>query len=184
MVEFSPIYTIGHSTRSIAAFVALLKVGSVAMVVDIRRTPRSRSNPQFNIDALPAALSARQIGYFRIEELGGRRAKSLTVPPEINGFWSNQSFHNYADYALSDAFRSGLSQLKQLSLERRLAIMCSEAVWWRCHRRFVADYLLYDGRDVFHLMDPARADLARMTPAARPDGVSLVYPALEPSLER
>lgn len=181
--ELPPIYTIGHSSRSIDEFVELLKVGSVGMVVDIRKTPRSRANPQFNIDALPDALSVRQIDYFRIEELAGRRAKSRTAPPWVNGFWINQSFHNYADYALSDAFRSGLSQLKQLSRERRLAIMCSEAVWWRCHRRFVADYLLYDGRHVFHLMDSARADVAIMTPAARADGASLVYPALKSSLQ-
>jgi uncharacterized protein (DUF488 family) len=178
-----PIYTIGHSSRSIAEFVTLLNVGSVRTVVDIRKTPRSRANPQFNDDTLNEALSAWQIDYVRIEELGGRRVKSKTVPPEVNGFWTNQSFHNYADYTLSDAFHSGLSQLKPLSLKRRLAIMCSEAVWWRCHRRFVADYLLYDGRDVFHLMDLARADVATMTPAARPCGASLVYPALEASPE-
>lgn len=180
-VELPPIHTIGHSTRSIADFVALLQVGAVGMVVDIRKFPRSRTNPQFNIDTLPEALSAWQISYARIEELGGRRAKSRIVPPDINGFWTNQSFHNYADYALSDAFHAGLSQLRQLSRERRLAIMCSEAVWWRCHRRFVADYLLYEGRDVFHLMDVARADVAHMNPAARAEGASLVYPA-PPSL--
>jgi uncharacterized protein (DUF488 family) len=175
-IDSQPIYTIGHSTRSVVEFVDLLKVGSVGMVVDIRKTPRSRTNPQFNIDVLPEALSAWQIGYARIDELGGRRSKS-TVPPEVNAFWINQSFHNYADHALSDEFRRGLWQLKQLSLERPCAIMCSEAVWWRCHRRFVADHLLYDGRDVFHLMAPARADVAVMTAAARADGVSLVYPA-------
>lgn len=171
-----PLYTIGHSTRSIAEFVKLLEVGSVDMVVDIRHIPRSRTNPQYNIDTLPETLSAWQIGYTRIEELGGRRPKTKTVPPEINGFWTNQSFHNYADYALSDAFHRGLAQLEQLSLHRRCAIMCSEAVWWRCHRRFVADYLLHAGRDVFHLMDPARADVARMNDAARAEGSSLVYP--------
>jgi uncharacterized protein (DUF488 family) len=176
--EPPPIYTIGHSTRSIAEFVTLLQVGSVGMVVDIRKIPWSRANPQFNIETLPEALAGWQIGYLRIEELGGKRAKSKAVPPEINAFWTNQSFHNYADYALSDAFHAGLSQLRQLSQERRLAIMCSEAVWWRCHRRFVADYLLYGGRQVFHLMDQARADVAHMTPAARPDGASLVYPAM------
>src|SRR5271167_5203614 len=121
--EQPPVYTIGHSTRSIAEFVELLKVGSVRLVVDIRKTPRSRTNPQFNIDALPEWLSAWQIGYSRIEELGSRRTQSKTVPPEVNGFWANQSFHNYADYALSDEFRRCLSQLKQLSLERRCAIM-------------------------------------------------------------
>lgn len=179
--DLPPIYTIGHSTRSIAGFVELLKVGSVDMVVDIRKTPRSRTNPHFNLETLPEALSPWQIGCVRIEELGGRRAKSRTIAPEVNGFWVNQSFHNYADYALSDDFRSGLSQLDRLSRGRRLAIMCSEAVWWRCHRRFVADYLLHDGREVFHLMDPARADVASINPAARAIGDSLLYPSAGPS---
>jgi uncharacterized protein (DUF488 family) len=181
-VQFPPIYTIGHSTRSILEFVDLLKLGSVETVIDIRAMPRSRSNPEFDFDALPETLSAWQIGYFWIEELGGRRTKSKTVPPEVNSFWTNQSFHNYADYALSNEFRHGLLRLKQLSLERRCAIMCSEALWWRCHRRLVADYLLYDRRDVFHLMDSARADVAYMTSAARAEGASLVYPASEPSV--
>jgi uncharacterized protein (DUF488 family) len=171
------IYTIGHSTRSVAEFVELLRCGQVDLVVDIRTTPRSRTNPQFNLDALPEALSAWQIGHMRIEELGGRRTKSKTVAPDVNGFWTNQSFHNYADYALSDAFRAGLARLAESSSARRCAIMCSEAVWWRCHRRFVADYLLHDGRQVFHLMSPARVDAAKMNPAARPAGASLVYPA-------
>lgn len=173
-----PIYTIGHSTRSMTEFVQLLKIGSVGMIIDIRKTPRSRTHPQFGIDVLPAALAKWQIAYCRIEELGGRRGKS-PVPPEINAFWTNQSFHNYADYALSDEFHRGLSQLKQLSRERRCAIMCSEALWWRCHRRLVSDYLIYDGRDVFHLMGSARVDVATMTAAARADGLSLVYPASE-----
>ncbi len=176
----NPIYTVGHSTRSIVEFVELLKAGAVETVVDIRKMPRSRTNPQFNIDTLPDALSSWQIGYVRIGELGGLRTKSKTVPPEVNGFWINSSFHNYADYTLSGEFRRGLSQLEQLSLERRCAIMCSEAVWWRCHRRFVADYLLHDGREVFHLMDTARVEVASMNAAAREDGVSLVYPRIEP----
>ena len=179
LVDRPPVYTIGHSTRSIVEFVELLKTGRVEMVVDIRSTPRSRTNPQYNLDALPEALAAWQIGHTRIEELGGRRKKSKTVTPKVNGFWTNQSFHNYADYALSDEFRVGFSRLTELSSERRCAIMCSEAVWWRCHRRFVADYLLNDGRDVFHLMGAARVDAAKMSIAARADGTSLVYPALE-----
>ena len=177
--EHPPVYTIGHSTRSIAEFVGLLRHGQVALVIDIRSTPRSRTNPQFNLDALPDALSAWQIGHQRIAELGGRRKKSEIVPPDVNGFWINQSFHNYADYALCDEFRAGFSRLTELSRERRCAVMCSEAVWWRCHRRFVADYLLHDGRDVFHLMGTARIDVATMNPAARAEGASLVYPALE-----
>ena len=178
-LERPPVYTIGHSTRSVVEFVELLKQGRVEVVVDIRSTPRSRTNPQFNLDALPDALSVWQIGHVRIAELGGRRKKSARVRPDVNNFWTNQSFHNYADYALSDEFRVGFSRLTELSSERRCAIMCSEAVWWRCHRRFVADYLLQDERDVFHLMGVARVDSARMNIAARPDGSSLVYPALE-----
>ena len=175
-IELRPVYTIGHSTRTIVEFVELLQQGRVELVVDIRSIPRSRINPQFNLDALPEALSSCQIGHTRIEELGGRRRKSKTVLPEVNGFWTNQSFHNYADYALSDEFRRGLSHLAELSGARRCAIMCAEAVWWRCHRRFVADYLLHRGRDVFHLMGAARVDAATMNPAARVNGVSLVYP--------
>jgi uncharacterized protein (DUF488 family) len=109
-----PVYTVGHSTRSIAQFVDLLRQGQVELVVDIRSTPRSRTNPQFNLDALPDALSAWQIDHTRIAELGGRRPKSKTIPPEVNGFWTNQSFHNYADYALSDEFRAGFSRLLEL----------------------------------------------------------------------
>ncbi|GHH25258.1 hypothetical protein GCM10008023_38410 [Sphingomonas glacialis] len=182
-VDRPPVYTIGHSTRSVVEFVELLQTGRVELVVDIRSTPRSRTNPQFNIDALPQALAAWQIGHTRIKELGGRRPKSTTISPEVNGFWTNQSFHNYADYALSNEFRVGFSRLTELSVERRCAIMCSEAVWWRCHRRFVADYLLQDGRDVFHLMGTARVDAARINPAARADGASLVYPALDAPME-
>ena len=177
--ERPPVYTIGHSIRSIVQFVELLRASRVEMVVDIRSTPRSRTNPQFNLDALPQALASWQIAHTRIEELGGRRNKSKTVPPEVNGFWTNQSFHNYADYALSDEFRVGFSRLGVLSSERRCAVMCSEAVWWRCHRRFVADYLLHDGREAFHLMGTAKVDAAKMNPAARAKGGSLVYPALE-----
>lgn len=174
-----PVFTIGHSTRTIAEFVELLRQGQVELVVDIRSIPRSRTNPQFNLDALPEALSAWQIAYARIKELGGRRTKSKTVPPAVNGFWTNQSFHNYADYTLSDEFHVGFSHLSELSRERRCAVMCSEAVWWRCHRRFVADYLLHDGRDVFHLMGTARVDAARMNAAARTNGALLIYPALD-----
>lgn len=175
-LERPPVYTIGHSTRSVVEFVELLKQGRVELVVDIRSTPRSRTNPQFNLDGLPEALSVWQIGHVRIAELGGRRKKSEIVPPDVNGSWINQSFHNYADHALSDEFRLGFSQLTELSSERRCAIMCSEAVWWRCHRRFVADYLLQDGRDVFHLMGAARVEVAKINAAARADGDSLVYP--------
>ena len=172
-----PIFTVGHSTRTIAAFVDLLRAGAVQLVVDIRTVPRSRTNPQYNLDALPEALAAYQIGHTRIDELGGLRGRSKDVPAEVNGWWENQSFHNYADHALSDDFRRGLEELVALGRERRAAMMCSEAVWWRCHRRIVADYLLARGETVFHLMGNDRVEPAKMTAAARADrGGGLVYP--------
>jgi uncharacterized protein (DUF488 family) len=171
-----PVFTIGHSTRTIDQFVELLRCGQVDMLVDIRSTPRSRTNPQYNLDSLPESLAAIQIGHIRIDELGGRRRKSKTVPPEVNAFWTNQSFHNYADYALSDEYGAGLEQLRDLARTRRCAVMCSEAVWWRCHRRFVADYLLSEGREVFHLMGEDRVELAKINPAARKVAEGLVYP--------
>lgn len=175
--EARPVYTIGHSTRTIAEFVDLLRLGEVDMVADIRTVPRSRTNPHYNLDALPDALAEWQIGHVYIAELGGLRGKSKSVPPEVNGFWTNQSFHNYADYALSETFHAGLAKLRELSRDRRCAIMCSEAVWWRCHRRIVADYLLAAGTPVFHLMAPARIEPAKLTEAAIPKGDAICYPA-------
>ena len=173
-----PICTIGHSTKSIAEFVQLLSVCNVRSVVDVRSIPRSRTNPQYNADALPEALGGYQIGYVQIPELGGLRKKSKTVPPEVNGFWVNPSFHNYADYALSGAFRTGLNRLLELASDRRCAIMCSEAVWWRCHRRIVADYLIHEGKEVIHLMGASRAEPARMNNAAQVAADGPVYPAV------
>ncbi|MGN6496012.1 MAG: DUF488 domain-containing protein [Tsuneonella sp.] len=177
MSDVPPIYTIGHSTRSIPEFVELLRCGAVDMLVDIRSTPRSRTNPQYNLDTLPKALAPYQIGHLRIAELGGRRRKSPDVPPELNAYWTNQSFHNYADYMQSAEFHRGMAQLAELSFERRCAVMCSEAVWWRCHRRFVADCMLAAGRAVFHLMGADRVEPAKMTPAATKRDGTLVYPA-------
>jgi len=140
--------------------------------------PRSRTNPQYNFDVLGDGLQPWQVGYERIAELGGLRGRS-DVPPDVNAFWQNRSFHNYADYALSDAFERGLDRLMDIAAERRTAIMCAEAVWWRCHRRIIADYLMLRGRDVFHLMGEGRAEPARMTPAATERDGRLVYPASE-----
>jgi uncharacterized protein (DUF488 family) len=120
-----------------------------------------------------------QVAYERIEKLGGLRGRSKSVPPNVNGFWENQSFHNYADYALSAEFEDGLDQLMSAADGRKVAIMCAEAVWWRCHRRIIADYLLLRGRDVIHLMGEGRSEPARMTTAARERDGHLVYPAPE-----
>ena len=162
-----PFYTVGHSTRTIEAFVDLLRAGHVAIVADIRSVPRSRTNPQFNTDTLPETLAEFQIGYEHIAELGGLRGKAKAIEPDINGFWENRSFHNYADYALTTSFSNGLNQLIELGRERRCAMMCSEAVWWRCHRRLVADHLIAHGESVFHLMGKDKVDPAKLTAGAR-----------------
>jgi len=172
-----PVFTVGHSTRTIPEFVELLRVGEVARVVDVRTVPRSRHNPQYNLDALPDELAEYQIGHEYIRELGGLRGKAPEVAPEVNGLWRNRSFHNYADYALSEPFRDGLARLIELAEGERCAIMCAEAVWWRCHRRIIADYLLAGGRSVLHLMGPDRAEPASLTPGAVPREGAVTYPA-------
>jgi uncharacterized protein (DUF488 family) len=113
-----------------------------------------------------------------LTELGGRRPRARDIPPEVNGLWENQSFHNYADYALSDEFASGLARLLGLAAERRCAIMCSEAVWWRCHRRIIADHALVRGWPVFHLMGADRIVPASLTPGAQPRDGLVFYPAV------
>ncbi len=149
----------------------------MGLVFDVRTVPRSRTNPQFNFDLLPDELAEWQIGYERIGELGGFRGRSKEVPPEVNAFWQNQSFHNYADYALSDEFEVGLARLVGVAAELRIVIMCAEAVWWRCHRRIISDYILDRGWPVIHLMGEGREEPAKMTPSAREQDGRLVYPA-------
>ena len=173
-----PFYTIGHSARSIEEFVALLQAAEVTLVVDIRTIAKSRTNPQYNEDVLPGHLAPFKIEYVRIEELGGLRSKSKEVEPVLNGFWNNQSFHNYADYALTQPFLDGLAQLIQLGRQQRCAVMCSEAVWWRCHRRIVADHLLARDESVFHLMGKDKIDPAQLTEGAKIEAKTVVvYPA-------
>ena len=173
-----PFFTIGHSNRSLDDFIALLREAGVQRVVDVRAFPRSRTNPQFNEDALPQAMRPCDLSYEHVAALGGRRGKSKPVPADVNAFWINQSFHNYADYALSGAFRFGLEHLIAQGRTHRCAIMCSEAVWWRCHRRIITDYLLARGEAVLHILGPGHVDAARMTEGAivQSDG-TLAYPA-------
>jgi uncharacterized protein (DUF488 family) len=173
----APLFTVGHSTRSIAEFVEILRSAGVRQVVDVRTVPRSRTNPQFNADVLAEELAPFQIAYQRIAALGGLRGRAHDVPPDVNGFWKNQSFHNYADYALSDAFADALDSLLADVAEVPTAIMCAEAVWWRCHRRIIADYAIFRNFPVMHLMGGGRIEPAKMTPAARERDGHLVYPA-------
>jgi len=174
-----PFYTIGHSTRSIEDFIALLRHAEVKLVVDVRTVPRSRTNPQYNRDSLPENLAGFQIGYEHFAALGGLRGHKGDVPDAVNGFWQNQSFHNYADYAMSGPFRDGLARLREIGHATPCAIMCAEAVWWQCHRRIIADYLLAAGETVFHILAGNRIEPAHMTEGAKPgpDG-ALVYPGL------
>lgn len=158
--------TIGHSTKTISEFVRLLRVGEVERVVDIRTVPRSRTNPQFNRDVLGKSMKPYGVKYAYLPKLGGLRGRSQNVPKDVNGFWQNQSFHNYADYALSTEFRQGLQELLEFEKNERCAIMCSEAVWWSCHRRIVADYLIAQGKDVFHLMNEDQIEPAFLTEGA------------------
>jgi len=174
----APFYTIGHGTRSLPDFVALLTSVAVTLVVDVRTVPRSRTNPQYNQDTLPQSLEPFQIGYEHLASLGGLRGRAREVPIEMNAFWEHDSFHNYADYALSDEFRDGLAHLRELGHRRRCAIMCAETVWWRCHRRIITDYLLAAGENVFHILGPGHVDEAHMTAAAqRQPGGRLIYTA-------
>jgi uncharacterized protein (DUF488 family) len=124
-------------------------------------------------------LAPYQVGYDRIAGLGGLRGRSRDVPPETNGYWTNQSFHNYADYALSAGFGDALDALIATAAAQPTAIMCSEAVWWRCHRRIITDYLLTRGVPVLHLMGGGRIEPASLTPGARERDGQLVYPAPE-----
>ncbi|HKD23003.1 MAG TPA: DUF488 domain-containing protein [Rhizomicrobium sp.] len=172
-----PYFTIGHSNRSLEEFIGILAEAGIGLVADVRKMPMSRSNPQFNKDALSEALAASKVSYEHMAALGGLRGKSRDVVPDVNGLWTNDSFHNYADYALSPQFHTGLAHLVEEGREGRCAIMCSEAVWWRCHRRIIADYLIAGGETVFHLMGPNRVEPARLTPGARVQAGAVVYPA-------
>ena len=154
----------------------LLRCGPVELVVDVRTVPRSRYNPQYNDDVLGDELALYQVAYARIGGLGGLRGRSHDVPADVNAFWENASFHNYADYALSDEFAEALAQLIELGETRRCVIMCAEAVWWRCHRRIIADDLLARERTVLHLMGIDRVEPARLTPAAQITNGKIVYP--------
>ena len=136
------------------------------LLADVRSIPRSRAVPQFNADVLPASLSAAGIGYRHLAALGGRRHHPKGAPPSMNTLWRVAAFRNYADYAQTAAFDEGLAELLTLAETHRCAIMCAEAVWWRCHRRIVADYLIARDVSVHHIMALGTVTPATLTPGA------------------
>ena len=159
-----PFFTIGHSSRTLEEFVELLKAARVDLVVDVRKLPGSARHPHFDEDALSASLGELGVGFRRAEGLTGRRPVSRTVPIETNAWWENRSFHNYADHALSEEFRLALAELREWGSAHRAAVMCSEAVWWRCHRRIIADHLLAGREQVRHILGKDHIDPAQLSP--------------------
>jgi len=172
--SYPPILTIGHSNRSIEDFLALLKAHGVQRLVDVRTIPRSRHNPQFNRDALPQTLRRSRIAYTHLAKLGGlRRANADSV----NTGWNNSSFRGFADYMQTPEFAAVLARLEKLAQTKRCAIMCAEAVPWRCHRSLLADALTVRGHAVEHIMTPTRRNPHKLTPFARVRRKQITYPA-------
>ncbi len=181
------LWTIGHSTLPLPRFTAVLKTHRIGLLVDIRTVPRSRTNPQYNLETLPAALAKLGIEHLYLKELGGLRRPR---PDSHNTGWKNSSFRGYADFMETEEFQAGLQKLMAAAQQRRAAIMCAEAVPWRCHRSLVADALLARHWTVWHLFVSAKeSDLAgsarpaRLTPFARVEGERISYPGAlnEPS---
>jgi uncharacterized protein (DUF488 family) len=173
------IFTIGHSTRPIADFIDLLQANAITQLIDIRTIPKSRHNPQFNSDALAASLRAAHISYVHMKDLGGlRHAKR----DSINQGWRNSSFRGYADYMQTAEFESALDRAIELAKARSTALMCAEAVPWRCHRSLVADALVVRGIRVLEIVSTAEPKEHALTPFARIAGTRVTYPSDQSSL--
>ena len=164
MVSDLSVWTIGHSTRLIDEFVAGLKLFSIGALVDVRTYPGSRRYPQFNKPTLASSLAGVEIEYRHAPELGGRRRAK---PDSLNMAWRNEMFRGYADYMETEEFREGIDRLLELAGESRTAIMCAEAVWWKCHRSLIADYLKAKGITVLHILGEGKAEEHPYTSAAR-----------------
>lgn len=168
------VWTIGHSTHSIEQLVDLLRSHQIKQLADIRTVPKSRRNPQFHTDALAESLPGHGIGYRHLPRLGGWRKASADSP---NGAWRNDSFRGYADYAMTTDFADGLAELRDLAAGERTAMMCSEALWWRCHRRIVADRLIAGGDTVCHIGSDGRLTAHELTDFAEIDASGqITYP--------
>lgn len=158
------IWTIGHSTRTLEELIEMLRSFEIAMVADIRSYPGSRRYPQFNKDALEVSLPENQIQYIHIKKLGGRRKVN---PASQNTSWHHPAFRGYADYMETADFKEGMEELKTIALQMRTVMMCSEAVWWRCHRSMVSDYLKAQGWTVMHIMAVGKEEEHPYTAPAR-----------------
>jgi uncharacterized protein (DUF488 family) len=172
------VFTVGHSTLPIERFLALLTTYGIEQLADVRTVPRSRRNPQFNADALRASLQTAGIVYVPLAELGGLRKPRADSP---NSGWRNESFRGYADYMQTEAFGAGLERLVELAAQGRTAIMCAEAVPWRCHRSLVADALGVRGVKVVEILSETSYRDHSLTPFARVEGRTVTYP---PAQER
>lgn len=183
-MQVSTIYTIGHSTRPIDEFIRILNLHGIAQLIDIRTVPKSRHNPHFAKEALSASLQAAGIRYRHLPGLGGLRRPRLD---SINSGWRNTSFRGYADYMQTDEFRKNLEQLIALAADAPTAIMCAEAVPWRCHRSLVADALTARGIHVIDILSEAKAQPHAVTPFALIEGDRITYPSerdrLNPQLD-
>lgn len=168
------VYTIGHSTRELSEFVGLLDANGVHTLVDVRTIPRSRRVPQFNGDTLPASLGAAGIAYVHAKALGGLRHPRAS---STNSGWRNDSFRGFADYMQTPEFETALDDLVGLAGSTQIAIMCAEAVYWRCHRSLIADALVARGIPVEHIMGRPRREPHRLTSFAVLDGIRVSYPA-------
>jgi uncharacterized protein (DUF488 family) len=174
------IFTIGHSTHEPDAFLALLRRHEIALVADVRTIPRSRRVAHFNVDVLPGWLAAAGVQYRHLVDLGGRRKASPTSP---NTGWQHPSFRGYADHMSTPAFATALAELEELAHARRVAYMCAEGLWWRCHRRMISDALVARAWHVRHIMPDGDLAEHRMTPFAVIGGLRVTYPAPQGSLE-
>jgi uncharacterized protein (DUF488 family) len=168
------IYTIGHSTRSIEQFLGLLQAHNIEELVDVRTVPKSRHNPQFGQEELAAALQQAGIGYMHLGKLGGLRHSSKD---SVNLGWQNSSFRGFADYMATPEFQQGLDELKAIAEKKRVAIMCAEAVPWRCHRSLIADALTTQGWQVLHIQSKKTASPHEPTPFLKVQDGKLTYPA-------
>jgi uncharacterized protein (DUF488 family) len=173
------IFTLGHSTLPIEVFIRLLETYGIERLMDIRAIPRSRHNPQFNDAALAAGLAAEHIEYVHVPALGGLRRPAKESP---NTGWRNPAFRGYADYMQTKAFQDAIEELIHMSLDKRVAIMCAEAVPWRCHRSLVADALCVRGLPVIEILSETSYQMHELTPFAEVKGMQITYPPEQSSL--